>query len=254
MRAAGAPPRVCRNLPARRHHGHSFSATAGVHVRMGFYYLMTEDNYTAHLAAADPPWGRPLVGVPAAGNFEMTMWQNLAHVLIHSLARHSARSLDARSATACVVASPAERAAGSDCSGHHDRVASHLIALGASVCPGRPIVVVDGPDADGSKDALCNSLWSPASCAAGSSDVLVRASGNAPGLQSEVATRQSRGNCRRLPPTPYLAHARSGAAAAHAPSEGPRPLRIAYAAASWGHVDADAHGFVAWRKALRNAW
>ena len=29
---------------------------------------------------------------------------------------------------------------------------------------------------------------------------------------------------------------------------------IAYAAASWGHVDADAHGFVAWRKALRNAW
>ena len=32
-----------------------------------------------------------------------------------------------------------------------------------------------------------------------------------------------------------------------------RPLRIAYAAASWGHVDAERHGFVAWRKALRNA-
>ena len=28
---------------------------------------------------------------------------------------------------------------------------------------------------------------------------------------------------------------------------------VAFAAASWGHVDADAHGFVAWRKALRNA-
>ena len=36
-----------------------------------FFYLLTEDNYTARLAAREPPWGRPLVDVPAAGRFEM---------------------------------------------------------------------------------------------------------------------------------------------------------------------------------------
>lgn len=60
---------------------------------------------------------------------------------------------------------------------------------------------------------------------------------------------------RRLSPVPYLSHARSAQAArdALATSTQRRPLRIAYAAASWGHIDAEAHGFVAWRKALRNA-
>jgi hypothetical protein len=216
-----------------------------------FFRLLVEDNHTATLAARDPPWGRPLTEVPAAGQFEMTMWQHLAHVLVHSLARHPARTHDAAQATCCVVASPAERTAGTECSGSHARVASRLAALGARLCPDRPLVVVDGPDADGSKDALCNSLWSPPSCLNGRNDVLVRLSGNAPGLQSEVATRQERGRCRRLPPTPYLAHARSAAAAAAATAR--RSVRIAYAAAAWGHVDAERHGFVAWRKALRNA-
>lgn len=58
-----------------------------------------------------------------------------------------------------------------------------------------------------------------------------------------------RGLCRRLV-VPYVAHARSSRAAQVTTG---RTLRIAYAAASWGHVDAEAHGFVAWRKALRNA-
>jgi hypothetical protein len=56
---------------------------------------------------------------------------------------------------------------------------------------------------------------------------------------------------------PYLSHARTPLLAAQQRHQmGPgrkRALRIAYAAASWGHVDSDAHGFVAWRKALRNA-
>ena len=222
-----------------------------------FFYLLTEDNLTATLAYNEPPWGRRLTGVPEAGVFEMTPWQGLQHVLVHGLARHHARVLSPLQASLCVVASPAERSAGSDCSGAHARVAGRLAALGQRICPDRPIAVIDGPDADGSKDALCNSLWSPASCRDGARDVLVRVSGNAPGLQSEVATGQQRGLCRRVVPTPYLAHARSAAAAAwpaaSAGTSAPRPLRIAYAAASWGHVDAEHHGFVAWRKALRNA-
>ena len=105
--------------------------------------------------------------MPAGGSFEMTPWQALAHVLVHSLARHGARTRDPSSATCCVIASPAERTLGSACSGQGGGVAARLIALGERVCPGKPIVVIDGPDADGTKDALCNSLWSPASCARG---------------------------------------------------------------------------------------
>jgi len=139
---------------------------------------------------------------------------------------------------------------GSGCS-HQSRVRARLLALGDDVCPGRPVAVIDGPDADGSKTALCAGLWSPRSCAEGGADRLVRITGNAPGLQSEVATGGTRGLCRRLT-VPYLAHARTPHAALLG---GPalRPRRVAFAAASWGHVDADAHGFVAWRKALRNA-
>ena len=273
-----------------------------------FFYLITEDNHTATLAATEPEWGRPLIGVPSAGRFEMTPWQILQHVLVFRLARHRFRTSNAMAATACVIASPIERGnGGSQCSSTNLALASRFTRLGEQLCPGKPIVVIDGPDADGTKDALCSTLWSPGACERGLADRLVRASGNAPGLQSEVATRLKRGLCRRLPPTPYLAHAvrplemnrshpssslilhfltdrcrhdnvhsllafccqqRSAAAATAAASAGApslsslpssaalsaaRPLRIAYAAASWGHVDAERHGFVAWRKALRNA-
>ena len=218
-----------------------------------FFYLLVEDNHTRALATTEPPWGRPLTGVAAAGRFEMTLWQHLKHVVIAKLGHHRMRTLSPAEATCCVVASPAERApaASAAAAGPPSTTASSLWA--------RPCARA-GPSSSstgrtqGTKDALCNSLWSPRSCAQGGDDVLVRLSGNAPGLQSEVATRLRRGFCRYLPPTPYLAHARSAAAAAvgaRAPS--PRPLRIAYAAASWGHVDADKHGFLAWRKALRNA-
>ena len=76
---------------------------------------------------------------------------------------------------------------GSGCS-HPSRVRARLLALGDDVCPGRPVAVIDGPDADGSKTALCAGLWSPRSCAEGGADRLVRITGNAPGLQSELAT------------------------------------------------------------------
>ena len=229
-----------------------------------FFYLLDDDNFTARLIGEEPPWGRDLAGVAPEGRFQMTPWQILQHVLVFRLARHRYRTSSAAQASACVVASPIERGnGGSLCA--DDAIVRHLIELGARRCPGKPIVVVDGPDADGTKDALCNALWSPAACARAISDPLVRVSGNAPGLQSEVATRLRRGYCRRSAPIPYLAHARSAAAAAsalgtrHGQLSGEvsglpaRPLRIAYAAASWGHVDAERHGFVAWRKALRNA-
>ena len=229
-----------------------------------FFYLLVEDNTTSTFATTPPPWGRPLEGLPDAGGFHMTDWHDLAHVLTWRLASHPSRTLDARSATCCVVKSPAaggyqqtaaaqrKEAGQSGCNPRAgDAVARRLEALGARVCPGRPLVVIDGPDADGSGTALCSSLWGKASCARGLNDPIVRVTGNAPGLQSEVATRGSRGLCRRLPAVPYLAHARTALAAL--PEARPRPLRIAYAAASWGHVDAEAHGFVAWRKALRNA-
>ena len=216
-----------------------------------FFYLIVEDNKTATLAST-PRWGRALTGVPAAGEFQMTSWQQLPHVLIFRLAQHAERTLDARSATCCVVASPA--GSNEECGQlrKDSDVADRIVQLGQRTCPGRPIVVVDGPDADGTKDAVCHQLWSARSCARGGDDPLVRLTGNAPGIQSEVRTRLNRGSCRRLEPTPYLSHARSPLAAAQVAS-GRRRLRIAYAAASWGHIDAEAHGFVAWRKALRNA-
>ena len=216
-----------------------------------FYYLLVEDPHTAELASSPPRWGRPLEQVSAAGGFQMTGWQQLAHVLVHRLATHPARLANASAASCCVVASPS--GSPTECAARGSRVAARLRALGRRICPGRPIVVIDGPDADGTKDAVCTALWSPprtSGCARGLDDPLVRVTGNAPGLQSEVAGPGTRGLCRRLAPTPYLAHARSPLAAA---AGARRPLRVAYAAASWGHIDAEKHGFVAWRKALRNA-
>ena len=222
-----------------------------------FFVLLTDfDNYTSRLVATPPPWGRTLQDVPRSGNFMMSDWHDLPHVIVHRLSRHAARTKDVERATACVVASPVGRwqkenrgqCGGGRASGAS--VAHRLRQLGERHCPGRPLIVIDGADADGANTALCSALWTPSSCVLGVADPLVRVTGNAPGLQSEVATGLRRGLCRRLPAMPYLAHARSPLAARALPSA--RPLRIAYAAASWGHVDADKHGFVAWRKALRN--
>ena len=127
--------------------------------------------------------------------------------------------------------------------------------MGKRICPKRPIIVIDGPDADGSNNAVCSALWSTRTCQLGSKDALIRVSGSAPSILSELAHGLRRSECRRFPPTPYLSHSRSPRAAHFESTDvyAPRPLRVAYAAASWGHVDADAHGFLAWRKALRNA-
>ena len=206
---------------------------------MAFFFLI-EDNTTAGLARVAPPWGRILQGVPAEGHFQLTDWHDWKHVVVHRVASHPARTWDSRNASSCVVATPTERGCRAT-----QRVAAQLRSLGAQHCPGRPLIVIDGPDADGSKMAVCESLWSPRACLKGISDSLVRVTGNVPGLQSEVNLKGRRGLCRRLPALPYLAHARTPLAAA--PHERPRKVRIAYASASWGHLDAEGHGFIAWR-------
>ena len=218
-----------------------------------FFYLVG-DNRTATLALTPPTWGRPLTGLPASGGFQMSDWHDLPHVVLYRLARHQARVREPSRATCCVVASPmgSRHPTADERSECRPGIAERLASLGEHHCPGRPLVIIGGPDADGSGTALCNGLWGPhRSCARGLADPIVRVTGNVPGLQSEVAGRGARGLCRRLV-TPYLSHARTPLAAANTGSVR-RSLRIAYAAASWGHVDADAHGFVAWRKALRNA-
>ena len=237
-------------------HVHSFCGTRveRFHIAMASFFFILPDNYTAAKAAEEPPWGRALEGLPAVGGFQMSDWHDLAHVVLYRLARHPGRTLEAGRATACVVASPVakfQEAHRALCIGRAGAVlADRFRALGQAWCPGKPIVVVDGADGDGANTALCSSMWSPRSCELGGADPLIRVTGNAPGLQSEVASGLRRGLCRRLL-VPYLAHARTPYAAEQ--SSQPRTLRIAYAAASWGHVDADAHGFVAWRKSLRNA-
>ena len=118
------------------------------------------------------------------------------------------------------------RAAGSECSGGGTAVYDRIVALGAAVCPGRPVVVVDGPDLEAAPRRPVQQPVVAEELRAGRRRRAGAAGGNAPGLQSEVATRLRR-FCRYLPPTPYLARARSAAAAtvgARAPS--PRPLRI----------------------------
>ena len=226
---------------------------------MPFFYLLSEeDNRTGWLAREQPRWGRPLQGMPLEGSFHMSDWHDLAHVVLYRLAHHRARTADRESATCCIIASPM----GSRHPSAEERrlcragAAARLTEVGSRHCPGKPLVVIGGPDSDGSGTALCAGLWQRGRCAKGLADSIVRVTGNAPGLQSEIAGHGSRGLCRRLV-VPYLSHARSAAATAQRSSQmgsaGRRSLRIAYAAASWGHVDADAHGFVAWRKALRNA-
>ena len=101
-----------------------------------FFYLITEHNRTAELAATEPPWGRPLRGVPAAGRFQMSDWHDVAHAVVHRLAGHVARTTDASAATCCVVASP--KAGGRDYARAVDRssgcgddgVKARLLALG----------------------------------------------------------------------------------------------------------------------------
>ena len=46
---------------------------------VGFFYLLVEDNRTSSLAGSEPPWGRPLSGLPADGDFHMTDWHDIAH-------------------------------------------------------------------------------------------------------------------------------------------------------------------------------
>ena len=46
----------------------------------GLFYLLVEDNRTSSLAGSTPPWGRPLRGLPADGDFHMTDWHAIAHL------------------------------------------------------------------------------------------------------------------------------------------------------------------------------
>lgn len=163
-----------------------------------FFYLIP-DNHTADLAARSPPWGELIADVPDVGQFQMTDWHDLGHVILHRLASHPARTRDASSASCCVVASPAAgRGTGAsplECR-RGSAEAQRLRGIGASACPGKPIVVIDGPDADGLNTALCESLWSGDACAAGLADTLVRVTGSAPSITAELMLNLGRSRCR----------------------------------------------------------
>ena len=201
-----------------------------------FFYVLEEDNATRLLATAPPPWGQTIPSLPAGGAFQMTHWRHLVPVLIHRLARHSGRTWQLSAASCCVVASPpfGSIAAGRDCNR----------ADWERLCPGKPIVAMDGPDADGKRDSLCAPLWRRCR-ESGPRDAIVRVSGSPPGLVDIDGTRSL---CRRLD-VPYLGHARLPLAAAR---RAERTTRIAYAGAVWGHLDSEAMGFNAWRRAIRD--
>jgi hypothetical protein len=56
-------------------------------------------------------------------------------------------------------------------------------------------VVIDGPDADGLNTALCEALWSGEACAAKLADPLVRVTGSAPSITSELMLKLGRSQC-----------------------------------------------------------
>lgn len=246
-------------------------------------FFIIDDNLTRSLATAGPPWGAKHA---AGGDFFHTRWQDLAPILIGSLARHEARTLDPAHASVCVVAAPLCARQGPQ----HRK----LTLTWRRSCPrGVPIAVIDGadPDLDNGEGSRCPALWD--ACRVAAEDELVRVSGSTARML-DVAKGLRRGLCRALA-VPYVAHyhstspapavapwerapsssSSSFAAAAAAPpkartgGEGVvtkrrvkaahraaaasrRPL-IAAAFAVWGHNGAEAHGFNAWRRALRNA-
>ncbi len=213
------------------------------------FFFVLPDNHTLALAHTEPAWGTRL---PIShGIFEQTEWQQLRHVLVHSLWRHHARSPSLTGASVCVVASSPPRR------GRNGRPedACPGRASWTQNCPGRPVVVLDCPDADilqCPKEAhCCDPLWGR--CPWSGEDPLVRVTGNRPfsvDLRKPQIKRRRR-ICRHLT-VPYLAHARAIWAAA-AVDEAARPVQIAYAAAVFGHNDAENFGFNAFRRALRNA-
>jgi hypothetical protein len=110
----------------------------------------------------------------------MTDWHDLGHVFLHRMASHPSRTLNPVVASCCVLASPiAGHGTGPVTSTCRRGLAEahRLRSLGVSACLGRPIVVVDGPDADGLNTALCEALWSGEAGAAGLADPLVRVRG-----------------------------------------------------------------------------
>ena len=67
-----------------------------------FFYLLVEaSNRTHHLATTEPAWGAP---VPTNEDADDTHWMHYQHVLVWSLAHHSARTFKMAAASVCVVA------------------------------------------------------------------------------------------------------------------------------------------------------
>ena len=235
---------------------HMNPATPASSSRSPFFFVLP-DNHTARLAATEPAWGAALLSLSAFGIFERTEWQSLRHVLVHSLWRHPSRTSSLQSASVCVVASSPPHV-GRD---GRPKDACPGRASWTAQCPGRPVVVLDCPDADFVRcpavAQCCDPLWGH--CPWDGEDPLVRVTGNVPfsiDLRVKKFKRRRR-ICRSLQ-VPYLAHARSVAVAPRADAASaihttPRPVRIAYAAAVWGHNDAELLGFNAWRRALRDA-
>ncbi|KAL1521090.1 hypothetical protein AB1Y20_022644 [Prymnesium parvum] len=242
---------------------------------MGCHFFLLPTNATLSLASEEPPWGDTWEGRSRGGkgslelqpplnlsHFQQTNWRALPHVLIHSLARHRARTKTASKACFCVVSAlgpPVSdpKKARPACGMHWTRACPHSL----------PVVVIDNADVDYPGHPLCPALWpevgpnalcggvglhQPTSvverrkhCCEKRLKRVLRVTGGPPGLNRPVHV-----SCDTHTLTvPWLGHAR----VAPALVTRRRGVRIAVAMGVVGHFQANRLGFTPWRMAIRNA-
>ena len=191
-------------------------------------------------------------------------WRPLQHVLIHSLARHPARSGE-REAGFCIVAAAAQL--GLYPTGHAERRGNGVAAGAAggcgsvgtrwsdwtALCPTLPLLVIDTVDADYRGFKLCKALWDRERCLREQTTALIRVVGSPPLTkhpgERPYAQRSQLAPCPALS-VPWLSHARSSIPL---PAPSSRTIRIAGAFSTFQHGMAIALGFADWRRDLRNA-
>ena len=218
-------------------------------MRASSSFVLLDDNRTLTLANTPVGWRGDYRGIGVLAQHS-PQWQQL-HVLLSSLARHPSRTLDVDAAAVCVVAAYCPRTARDPAGGASMRQQQRSWRRRCG--EGRAIAVIDGADPDllggtsKREGSQCDALWD--ACPRADRDDVVRVSGNLPRL-ADVANGLRRGTCRALA-VPYVSHARWPLPLVESPPT-PRPLRVAAAFAVWGHNGAEAHGFNAWRRALRN--
>lgn len=210
---------------------------------MGIYLVPTA--YTLQLAGTLPDWGQQWEtsqppALPSITPFQQTRCCDASssgfvkHIVVHALARSSARVANVSDATVCVVAAPPEGA----CEDWQ------------SLCPRAvPLVVADVADMDILwTTKLCKTLWrQTGSCknpTMTGGAMVHRLVGSPP-----VFMRRRMRRCPTLT-VPWPSHARSPDAALHPRA---RRVRIAFAAGVTGHVMATRLGFEPWRRHLRDA-